>query len=152
MSEDKIPAQSAAQAGSSGEAANVGSAVGVLRSSDETPVMGSRAKAGYLFGCQRRMRPTAPQGDTLLRREAFNPDYSHCGKRGDRTKLGKPDTGNPFVRFDEERSGSAELTTTVSLIRLLPLRLLYPSSGYLAPDNRLSKFSSTASGVISARQ
>jgi hypothetical protein len=38
---------------------------------------------------------------------------------------GKPETGNPFVRFDEERSGSAELTTTVSSIRLLPLRLLY---------------------------
>ena len=38
---------------------------------------------------------------------------------------GKPDTGNPFVRFDEERSGSAGLTTTVGLIRRLPLRLLY---------------------------
>ena len=40
-------------------------------------------------------------------------------------RLGKPDTGNPFVRFDEERSGSVELTTTVGSIRLLPLRLLY---------------------------
>jgi hypothetical protein len=38
---------------------------------------------------------------------------------------GKPDTGNPSVRFDEERSGSAELTTTVGSIRLPPLRLLY---------------------------
>ncbi len=38
---------------------------------------------------------------------------------------GKPDTGNPFVRFDEERSGSAKLTTTVGSIRLLPFRLLY---------------------------
>ena len=38
---------------------------------------------------------------------------------------GKPDTGNPFVRFDEERSGNAEPTTTVSSIRPLPLRLLY---------------------------
>ena len=40
-------------------------------------------------------------------------------------RLGKPDTGNPFVRFDEGRSGSAALTTTVSSFRLLPLRLLY---------------------------
>lgn len=38
---------------------------------------------------------------------------------------GKPDTGNPFVRFDEERGGSTELTTTVCSIRHLPLRLLY---------------------------
>jgi hypothetical protein len=38
---------------------------------------------------------------------------------------GKPDTGNPSVRFDEERSGGAELTTTVGSIRLKPLRLLY---------------------------
>jgi len=117
MSPGKTQTQAAAQAGSSGEAAGVGSAVGVLRSSDDAPVMGSRAKAGYLFGSQRRMRPKAPQGDTLLRREVFNPDYRHCGKRGGRTKLGKPDTGNPFVRFDEERSGSVELTTTAGLIR-----------------------------------
>ena len=38
---------------------------------------------------------------------------------------GKPDTGNPFVRFDEGRSGDAELTTTVCLICHSPLRLLY---------------------------
>jgi hypothetical protein len=31
----------------------------------------------------------------------------------------------PFVQFDEERTGSAELTTPVSSIRLRPLRLLY---------------------------
>ena len=125
MSPGRTQTQSAAQAGSTGEAAGVGSAVGVLRSSEEAPGMGSRAKAGYLFGRQRRRRPTAPQGDTLRRREVFHPDYSHCGKRGDRTKLGKPDTGNPSVRFDEERSGSVELTTMVGSIRPLPLRLLY---------------------------
>jgi len=43
-------------------------------------------------------------------------------------RLGKPDTGNPFVRFDEGRGDSAELTTTASSIRLLPLRLLYPGN------------------------
>ena len=40
MSEGKVPVQSDAQAGSSGQAASVGSAVGVLRSSKEVPVMG----------------------------------------------------------------------------------------------------------------
>ena len=45
-------------------------------------------------------------------------------------RLGKPDTGNPFVRFDEGRSGSAELTTAVRSIRLLPLRLLYVRAIY----------------------
>ena len=44
-------------------------------------------------------------------------------------RLGKPDTGNPFVRFDEGRSVSAELTTAVSSTRLLPLRLLYEDGG-----------------------
>src|SRR5437762_12981710 len=39
---------------------------------------------------------------------------------------GKPDTGNPFVRFDEGRSGGAALTTTVGSSCQLPLRLLYP--------------------------
>ena len=40
MSEGQVPAQSVAQAGSTGQAAGVGSAVGVLRSSKEVPVMG----------------------------------------------------------------------------------------------------------------
>ncbi len=38
---------------------------------------------------------------------------------------GKPDTGNPFVRFDEGRSGNTGLTTTVGSTRHFPLRLLY---------------------------
>ena len=38
---------------------------------------------------------------------------------------GEPDTGNPYVRFDEGRSGNAEPTTSVGSIRLFPLRLLY---------------------------
>ncbi len=40
MSESKPPAQSVAPAGSPGQAASVGPAVGVLRSSEEAPVMG----------------------------------------------------------------------------------------------------------------
>jgi uncharacterized delta-60 repeat protein len=42
-------------------------------------------------------------------------------------RLGKPDTGNPFVRFDEGRRGSAALTSAVSLIR--PFRFAYSNSG-----------------------
>jgi hypothetical protein len=38
---------------------------------------------------------------------------------------GEPDTGNPYVRFDEGRSENAEPTTSVGSIRLFPLRLLY---------------------------
>src|SRR6184192_128490 len=45
---------------------------------------------------------------------------------------GKPDTGNPFVRFDEGRSGDAELTNTVCLICPSPLRLLYRHARALA--------------------
>ena len=46
---------------------------------------------------------------------------------------GEPDTGNPYVRFDEGRSGNAEPTTSVGSIRLYPLRLLY--SDHLAKSN-----------------
>ena len=67
----------------------------------------------------------APQGDRLLRREATHPDYGHGGKRRGGTRLGKPDMVNPFVRFDEGRSGDAALTTTVGSSLLSPLRLLY---------------------------
>jgi hypothetical protein len=46
---------------------------------------------------------------------------------------GKPDTGNPSVRFDVGRSDIAARTTAVSSIRLPSLRLLYhyhlPSTG-----------------------
>jgi hypothetical protein len=70
MSRSKREAQSAAQAGSPGEAADVGLAVGVLRSSEEAPVMGGRAKAGYSSGSQRRLGRKAPTGDRSLRRES----------------------------------------------------------------------------------
>jgi hypothetical protein len=40
-------------------------------------------------------------------------------------EFGEPNMGNPSVRFDEGRGESVELTTAVSSIRLLSLRLLY---------------------------
>jgi len=60
MSENKPPAQSAAQTGSSGEVAGVGSEVGVLRSSEEALVMGAErrrdAGRGVRRGRGRRLR------------------------------------------------------------------------------------------------
>lgn len=70
MRPSKAQTQSDAQAGSPGEAAEVGLAVGVLRSSDEAPVMGSRAKAGCSSGSQRRLGLMAPAGDRSLGRES----------------------------------------------------------------------------------
>ena len=81
-----------------------------------------------MSGWQERTRSKAPKGDKPLRREVTDRACRGAGKRRDGTRLGKPDTGNPFVRFDEERSGSAKLTTTVGSIRLLPLRLLYAAA------------------------
>jgi hypothetical protein len=65
MSEGKPRAQPAVQAGSPGKTAPVGSVVGVLRSSDDAPVMGGRAKAGYLSERQRRIRRMTPLGICL---------------------------------------------------------------------------------------
>jgi hypothetical protein len=74
--------------------------------------------------------------DTLYRKAKAQPDYRFWSLYGEANRKenaeclaikrpGKPDTGNPFVRVDEEGSGSAELTTAVCLTRLLLLRLLY---------------------------
>ena len=99
--------------------------VGVLHSSEEAPVMGVERRRDAWSGRQARLRLTAPQGDRLLRREVTHPDYGHGGNRRSGTRLGKPDAVNPFVRFDEGRSGNAALTTKVGLSLLFPLRLLY---------------------------
>src|SRR5437667_8953698 len=62
-------------------------------------------------------------------------DANPCPMEGRMTECntmkrpGKPDTGNPFVRFDEGRGGDTELTTAVCLICHSPLRLLYRSGG-----------------------
>lgn len=99
--------------------------VGVLHSSEEAPGMGVERRRDAWSGRQARLRLTAPQGDRLLRREVTHPDYGHGGNRRSGTRLGKPDAVNPFVRFDEGRSGNAALTTKVGLSLLFPLRLLY---------------------------
>src|SRR5208282_1234243 len=85
----------------------------------------ARPEAGVVERLPRRaatdaIRPVVTAGESCVETSVSEPPECLAMKRP-----GKPDTGNPFVRFDEERSGSAELTTTVSSIRLLPLRLLY---------------------------
>jgi hypothetical protein len=53
MSAEQSQTQSAAQAGSSGEVAGVGPAVGVLRSSEEVPVMGMERRRDACSGVRR---------------------------------------------------------------------------------------------------
>ena len=59
---------------------------------------------------------------------------------------GEPDTGNPYVRFDEGRSGNAAPTTSVGSIRLFPLRLLYAAASATSahagesPAGRIGRF------------
>ena len=152
MSQNKPLAQSAAQAGPSGEATGVGPAVGGVRSSEDLNwldlwAMNPETRA-YLASARRDAACShassrregagdGPQGirtpeklrhlqDTLYRKAKAESvrEQAECWRM---KRPGKPDTGNPFVRFDEGRSGSAALTSAVSSIRLLPLRLLYLS-------------------------
>jgi len=117
--------QALGQAGKTGKPEVAAAEVGVLHSSEEAPVMGVERRRDAWSGRQGRLRLKAPQGDRLLRRKVTQPDCGHGGKRRGGTRLGKPDTVNPFVRFDEGRSGNVALTTTVSSSLLFPLRLLY---------------------------
>ena len=106
--------QPSAQAGYSREAGGVAGEVGVLRSSDEAPAMGVEPRRDTCSGVRR-------DGGRWLRKEIrrheellINPDFGSRPKGADRTGLGEPNMGNPSVRFDEGRSGSAGLTTAVS--------------------------------------
>jgi len=105
--------QPSVQAGYSRKADGVAGEVGVLRSSDETPVMGVERRRDTCSGVRR-------DGGRWLRKEIrrhgeliINPDFGLRPKGADPTGLGEPNMGNPSVRFDEGRSGSAGLTTAV---------------------------------------
>jgi len=106
--------QPSAQAGYSREAGGVPGEVGVLRSSDEAPATGVERRRDTCSGVRR-------DGGRWLRKEIsrheeilIHPDFGSRPKGADRTGLGEPNMGNPSVRFDEGRSGSAGLTTAVS--------------------------------------
>ena len=101
MSEGMPETQSDVQAGSSGKAAGVGLEVGVLRSSDEAPVMGAERRRDTCPDVRSDRGRWPREGIRLYDCEVINPDFIAGGKRGRRTGLGKPDTGNPSVRFDE---------------------------------------------------
>ena len=79
MSEGQPKVQPAAQAGSPGEAAGVGWEVGVLRSSEEAPVMGAERRWGTCSDVSRRTWPKAPQGDKPRGRKVPNTDCGYGG-------------------------------------------------------------------------
>lgn len=101
MSADKIQAQRIVQAGSPGKAATVGLEVGVLHSSDETPVTGAERRRDTCPDVRSDRDRWPRKGISLYDAHVINPDFSLGGKPRGRTGLGKPDTGNPSVRFDE---------------------------------------------------
>ncbi len=101
MSEGQPKTQPAAQAGSSGEAEGVGLEVGVLRSSDEAPVMGAEQRRDTCPSVRSDGGRWPRKGIRLYDHKVIHPDFSAGGKPWRRIGLGKPDTGNPSVRFDE---------------------------------------------------
>ena len=106
MSEGEPKAQPAAQAGPSGEAAGVGLEVGGVHSKDGRPGLSPRdatcsharqRSAGAGNGSQEIRIPQKLRKlqHTLYRKAKVQAEY--CAVK----RLGKPDTGNPSVRFDE---------------------------------------------------
>src|SRR5208283_106156 len=102
-----------AQAGYSREAGGVAGEVGVLRSSREAPATGVERRRDTCSGVRRdggrKLRKEIRRHEVIL----IHPDFGSRPKGANRTGLGKPNMGNPSVRFDEGRSGSAGLTTAV---------------------------------------
>src|SRR5829696_9766216 len=101
MSLEPSRTQPDVQAGSAGEAATVGSEVGVLRSSDEAPVTGVERRRDTCSDVRIDRGRWPRKGIRLYDPKVIYPDYKAGGKRRRRIGLGKPDTGNPSVRFDE---------------------------------------------------
>ena len=64
---DGRKAQAPAQAGRTSEAGAVAAEVGILRSSEEAPVMGVERRRVTCSSVRSERRPMAPQGDTLPR-------------------------------------------------------------------------------------
>ena len=106
MSEGEPKAQPAAQAGPSGEAAGVGLEVGGVHSKDGRPGLSPRdatcsharqRSAGAGNGLQEIRIPQKLRKlqHALCRKAKAQAEYSAV------KRLGKPDTGNPSVRFDE---------------------------------------------------
>ena len=93
----------AAQAGSASEAGGVTGEVGVLRSSEETPVTGVERRWDTCSGVRsdggRWLRKEISRHDEII----INPDFGSRPNGVNRTGLGEPNMGKPSVRFDEGR-------------------------------------------------
>ncbi len=101
MNEAPSAVQSAAQTGQPGKAAGIGWEVGVPRSSQETPVMGVERRGDTCLGVRRGRDRRPRQGIRLYGAKPPTLAKPIAGNWGGATGLGKPDTGNPSVRFDE---------------------------------------------------
>ena len=126
------------QAGATGKIEAAAAEVGVLHSIADLLALDAkyreqlRESAGREGTCSDACKRSEGQGDGP--RGIQTPEkvrklqialYRKANEAMRLNRPGEPDTGNPSVRFDEGRSGNAELTTTVGSIRLAPLRLLY---------------------------
>ena len=101
MSEAQSQAQSVEQAGTPGKTTGVGLEVGVLRSSQETPVTGVERRRDTCLGVRRGRDRWPRKGIRLYGAKPPTLAKSTAGNCGGVTGLGKPDTVNPSVRFDE---------------------------------------------------
>jgi hypothetical protein len=87
--------------GSPGKTAGIGMEVGVLRKSEEAPVMGAEQRRDTCPSVRSDRGRWPRKGIRLYDYKVIYPDFSAGGKPWRRIGLGKPDTGNPSVRFDE---------------------------------------------------
>jgi hypothetical protein len=92
-----------AQAGKTSQAGGVAGEVGILRSSDETPIMGVEPRRDTCPGVRREggrwLRQEIRRRDEII----INPDFGLRPKGANPTGLGEPNMGKPSVRFDEGR-------------------------------------------------
>jgi len=79
MSKGKDRTQIPGQAGAPGKPEDIGLEVGVLRTSDEAPVMGVEQRRGTCLDVSRGTRLKAPQGDTLRGCKVSDADFSYGG-------------------------------------------------------------------------
>jgi hypothetical protein len=110
------PVQPAGQVGSPGKTAGVALEVGVLRSSEEAPVIGAERRRDTCPNVRSDRGRWPRQGIRRYDVYVIHPDSSSRATPWGRIGLGKPDTGNPSVRFDEgsESDGHWQMPFTPS--------------------------------------
>ena len=129
MNEAQSQVQSVEQAGTPGKTTGVGLEVGVLRSSQETPVTGVERRRDTCLGVRRGRDRWPRKGIRLYGAKPPTLAKSTAGNCGGVTGLGKPDTGNPSVRFDEGSESDGHWSC-LSSHRLRPTLL----RGFSAPE------------------